>query len=484
VADRSDDTSVNEYDVIVLGAGPTGENVAGRTAKAGLKTAIVEADLVGGSCSYWACIPSKVLLRSPELLAHAKQLTGVREAVTGNIDAAAVLARRDSFTGKGDDSGQADWVRDAGITLLRGKARLSGIRKVQVTDTSGTMTLRARHAVALCVGSQPAIPDIPGLVEARPWTNREATSAEQVPGRLLVLGGGAVGCELAVAWQALGSAVHLVQRSDRLLTGYEPEISNRVEVAMRSQGVTLRTGVSVEQAERLDDGSVIVTLSDGSRLHGDELLVAVGRIPCTTDLGMELVGLKPGDRIRTDDAMRVAGVAGDWLYAAGDCTDRAALTHMGKYQARACSDTIAAATRGELPGGGDLTPYSAYTATADHHAVPQVVFTIPQAAAVGLTEDQARERGVKVATVDHEIGNVTGASLHLDGYNGYAKLVIDASREVIVGASFVGPDVAELLHAATIAVVGEIPLQRLWHAVPAFPTMSEVWLRLLETYGL
>lgn len=474
-----------EFDVIVIGAGSTGENVAERAVEGGLSAAIVEADLVGGSCSYWACIPSKALLRSGQARDAAQQVDGAKQAVIGELDTAAVLARRDSFTGGYDDSGQATWVHDAGITLLRGRGRLTGDRTVAVTTEAGTTILRARQAVVLCVGSRPALPDIPGLRESAPWTNVEGTSSERVPSSLLVLGGGAVGCELAAAWHSLGATVQLIQRGEFVLSSFEPAIGQRLTAAMRDVGITVHTGATATKVARSDDGMVSVTLSDGRVLRADELLVALGRAPNTADVGLDLVGLQPGEPLLTDDTLVVAGIshtANPWLYAAGDCTNRAALTHMGKYQARICGDAIVARACGkELD---DSVAYGKHTATADRTAVSQVVFTNPQAAAVGLTAQQARHQGLDVATVEYEIGNVAGAALHLNNYAGYAKLVVDRTRTIIVGASFLGPDVGELLHAATIAVVGEVPLSRLWHAVPAFPTISEVWLRLLQKYGL
>ena len=236
--------------------------------------------------------------------------------------------------------------------------------------------------------------------------------------------------------------------------------------------------MEVTAARREPDGSVVVTAGD-VEVHGDQLLVAAGRRPRTDDVGLEVVGLEPGRTLTTDGSLRVEGVEGGWLYAAGDVNGRALLTHQGKYQARACGQVIAARARGN--GDADPpAPWSRFAATADDAAVPQVVFSSPQVASIGLTEAAAVERGVRVWTAEHDLGAVAGAALLRDGYQGWAKLVIDADRRVVVGATFVGPDVAELLHAATIAVVGEVPLDRLWHAVPAYPTISEIWLRLLD----
>lgn len=475
-----------EYDVIVLGAGPAGENLAARAVRGGLSAVIVEGELVGGECSYWACMPSKALLRSPQALAAARRLDGARQAIGGAVDAQAVLARRDRLASHWRDDSQVRWLQGASIDLVRGWGRLAGPKRVTVTAADGTATtLTARHAVAICTGSSAAIPhDVPGLAEARPWTSREATSAHAVPRRLTVIGGGVVACEMADAWRALGAEeVTLLVRS-RLLGQYEPFAGERVAAAMRERGIDVRLGVRPTAVRRAGaDGPVTVALDDGPPVTAEEVLVATGRHPRTDDIGLETVGLKPGDWLAVDDSCRVTGVAEGWLYAAGDVNHRVLLTHMGKYQARAAGDVIAARARGDAAAQVPA-PWSAYAATADHTAVPQVVFTDPEVAAVGLTEAEARERGLAVKAVEYAIGKVAGAALYADKYDGQAKLVVDEQRRVVVGATFVGPSVGELVHAATIAVVGEVPLDRLWHAVPSYPTISEVWLRLLEAYGL
>ena len=467
---------LTEPDVVVIGAGPTGENVADYALRGGLTVVVVEAELVGGECSYWACIPSKALLRPVEALAAARAVEGARQAVTGELDAAAVLARRDSFSNGWQDTGQVGWLDGAGIPLVRGAGRLVGERQVEVTGVAGdTVTLTARHAVVVCTGSAAALPPVDGLADARPWTSRDATSASSAPGRLVVLGGGVVGVEMATAWSALGSQVVLLQRGPTLLPAYEPQASALVTQSLRERGVEVRTSAQVTAVRRTDDG-VVVTV-DGEELVADELLVAAGRRPRTDDLGLDSVGLTPGEPLPTDDTLRVRGVDGGWLYAAGDVTGRVLLTHQGKYQARACGQVIAARARGEQ---ADPPAWSRFTASADDAAVPQVVFTDPQIASVGLTEAAARERGLEVWTAEHDLAQIAGAALVSDAFVGWAKLVVDARRHVVLGATFVGPDVAELLHSATVAVVGEVPLDRLWHAVPSFPTVSEVWLRLLE----
>ncbi|WP_432514584.1 dihydrolipoyl dehydrogenase family protein [Kineococcus sp. SYSU DK001] len=469
-----------EVDVVVVGAGPVGENVADRAARTGLSVVVVEKELVGGECSYWACMPSKALLRPGQALAAARRLPGAAEAATGALDAAKVLERRDRFTSGWDDSGQVGWLESAGLGLVRGSGRLAGPRRVSVETADGTVTISARQAVVLATGSVPVLPDVPGLADARAWTSREATSAKTVPARLVVLGGGVVGCELAQAWARLGSRVTLLARSG-LLAGQEDFAGELVADALRADGVDVRTGAGLSGVSR-DDTGVHVALTDGSTVDADEFLVATGRRPTTRGIGLETVGLEDGGSLEVDDTGLVAGVEGSWLYAAGDVSGRPKLTHQGKYGGRAVGDAITARASGAL--GADASAWSRYTATADHAAVPQVVFTDPEVAQVGLTAAQARERGLTVKVVDYEIGNVAGASLVADGYAGKARMVVDEDRRVVVGVTFVGQDVAELLHSATIAIVGEVPLERLWHAVPSYPTISEVWLRLLETYGL
>ena len=473
------DLAETTYDVVVVGAGPTGENVADYASRGGLSVVVVEAELAGGECSYWACIPSKALLRPVQALDAARSVAGASSAVTGGLDVDAALARRDSFTHGYDDGSQVGWLEDTGIALVRGTGRLVGERQVEVTGPAGdTVVLTARHAVVLCTGSAAALPPVDGLAAVDPWTSRDATSARSAPHRLAVLGGGVVGVEMATAWRGPGSEqVVVLQRGERLLPAYEPEVGERLAAALRDRGVEVRLRTEVTAAERTGDGRVRLTTGDGV-VEADEVLVATGRRPRVDGLGLDVVGLEPG-YLQTDDSMRVTAVDGGWLYAAGDVTGRVLLTHQGKYQARVCGEAIAARAAGD-PAADAHVPWTRYSATADHRAVPQVVFSQPQVASVGLTEAAARERGLEVVTATYELGQIAGAALAADGYEGWAKLVVDAQRRTVVGATFLGPDVAELLHSATVAVVGEVPLDRLWHAVPAFPTISEVWLRLLD----
>ncbi|MFI9779601.1 dihydrolipoyl dehydrogenase family protein [Streptomyces sp. NPDC051956] len=471
-------TDENTYDVVVLGAGPVGENVADRARAAGLSTAVVESELVGGECSYWACMPSKALLRPVIAQADARRLPGLLESVQGPLDAPAVLARRDEYTSHWKDDGQVGWLESIGADLYRGQGRLAGPRRVTVTGPDGTEhVLTARHAVAVCTGTRAALPDLPGLADVEPWTSREATSAQKVPGRLVVVGGGVVAAEMATAWQALGSQVTMLVRGSGLLPRMEPFAGELVAQALVEAGAEVRTGVSVKGVTR-EGGTVVATLDDGSTLESDEILFATGRAPRTEDIGLETVGLEPGSWLPVDDSLRVEGST--WLYAVGDVNHRALLTHQGKYQARIAGAAIAARAQGVPLLETDR--WGAHAATADHSAVPQVVFTDPEAGSAGLTLAEAEAAGHRVRAVDYDIASVAGAGLYGDGYRGRARMIVDLDREILLGVTFVGPGVGELVHSATVAVAGEVPIDRLWHAVPSYPTVSEVWLRLLETY--
>jgi pyruvate/2-oxoglutarate dehydrogenase complex dihydrolipoamide dehydrogenase (E3) component len=472
------------YDVIVIGAGPVGQNVADRTRAAGLRVAVVERELVGGECSYWACVPSKALLRPVIAVSDAGRIDGAREAITGSLDTARVFSRRDRYVSNWDDSGQVDaYVTGIGADLVRGHGRLDGPRRVSVTTPDDeVVTLTARHAVAICIGSGAVLPDIGGIAEANPWTNRRGTDSSVVPDRLAIVGAGGVGVEMATAWQGLGSSVTLLARGSGLLPRMEPFAGELIGHGLAEAGVDVRLGVSVTKLRRPGGtGPVTLELDDGgSELEADEVLFATGRKPLTDDIGLETVGLTPGTWLDVDDTCQVHDVEDGWLYAMGDANHRALLTHQGKYQARVAGAAIGARAAGKPL---DTKPWGPHATTADHHAVPQVFFTDPEAAAVGITARQAEEAGHRVQVVDIEIGEVVmGAKLYADGYTGRARMVVDRDRGYLLGVTFVGPGVSELLLSATIAVAAQVPIERLWHAVPCFPTISEVWLRLLEAH--
>ncbi len=478
-----------EFDVIVIGAGAVGENVAERVVRGGLTAVLVEAELVGGECSYWACMPSKALLRPGTALHGAQSVPGAEEAVTRVLDAAAVLKRRDYFTSNWQDDSQVKWVEDTGIELIRGHGWITGPRRAEVAGLDGnSYTLTARHAVVLATGSRPSIPPIEGLNDVDFWTTREATSAHEIPPRLGVLGGGVAGTELAQAFARLGSSVTLVARGG-LLGTFPAPASELVQAGLRADGVELHLRTGTRSVRQNDDGSLTVSLDGGHSISVDKLLVATGRHPALEGLGLESVGLAAEEgkslRLEPDQSGLVPRADGNgdspWLYAVGDAAGKVLLTHQGKYEARVTGDAIAARANGTLTG--DPEPWSGYAHTADEHAVPSVVFTDPELASVGRSLDQAEKDGYRASSVQLPI-QVAGSSLHSEHYEGWAQLVVDEDRKVLLGATFAGPDVAELLHAATIAVVGEVPLHRLWHAVPSYPTISEVWLRLLEDYGL
>jgi pyruvate/2-oxoglutarate dehydrogenase complex dihydrolipoamide dehydrogenase (E3) component len=469
------DLAGEDFDVVVVGGGVGGVAAVRKLAAAGLSVAFVEDRLFGGECHYFGCNPSKTLLRPIEVFNLAKAVPGVREAMSDEgLDLAAVFAKRDAIIEYLSDQDRVASLRQAGAAVFHGSGRLSGRRTVRVSHPDNTeAVLTARHAVVVATGTRPNVPNIPGLVQARPWTNRDLTTMTRVPPRALVVGGGVVAVEFATILTGLGSAVTLLVRGNTVVRNCEPEARELVAQSLRSKGVTIHFDTELSAVARPVAGGTVTATFHGQTIEVDEVVLAAGRRTNTDDIGLETVGLSGGGPVSVNDHLQAVGVAGGWLYALGDTTGRARLSHISTYHGRLAAEIIAARAAGRELGENEL-------AARDSGSHGQVIFTEPQVVWAGRTESQAREEGFEVrARTARYPDAVSHLALFRDGFQGWAKLVIDAQANTLLGATFVGPGFSELVQAATLAIVAKVPIFLLRHAVAPHPTVNQVWDPLL-----
>ncbi|MEC4763772.1 NAD(P)/FAD-dependent oxidoreductase [Mycobacterium sherrisii] len=463
------------FDVVVVGAGVGGVAAVRKLAAAGLTVALVENRLLGGECHYFGCNPSKTLLRPIEVFNLARTVPGVQQRISGHgPDVAAVFAKRDSIIEHLSDEDRLDSLRRAGATVFRGFGRLSGARRVCVTCADNSeVVLAARHAVVVATGTRPHVPEVPGLADARPWTNRDSTTMARVPPRAVVVGAGPVSVEFATILTGLGSAVTLLARGSSLLRNCEPEVGELIAESLRSKGVKIHFDTQLSAVVRPVPGGPVTATFGDQTVEVDEIVLAAGRLTNTANLGLETVGLLDGEPISVNDHLQAVGVAGNWLYALGDSTGRARLSHISTYHGRLVAEIIAARAAGRDLGEDEL-------AARDAGTVAQVIFTEPQVVRVGRTESQARAEGFTVRTRTARYpGTLSFLALYRDGFDGWAKLVIDADTSTLLGATFVGPEFSELAQGATLAILAKVPTSLLRHAVAPHPTVNQVWDPLL-----
>lgn len=478
------DLTTDTFDVICIGSGWAGRTAAARVVKAGLSAVIIESELVGGDCPFWACVPSKVLLRSDAALDDADAVSGAKESLaTTKVNADAVFSRRDRVVANWNDGAVLiPLVQSAGASIVRGKASIAGEKRVKVQSSGNEMYLTAREAVVICTGSEVVMPDITGLSDIKPWTPRQATSSSTVPNRLLVLGGGAVGCEMATAYAGFGSKVTMITSGPSLLSKFEQQAGEIIRKSLTSKGVTICLSTSLKSTSRNNEGIVKATLSNGETVEAEEILIAIGRRPTTKDIGLGNFGiLEDGSPIPVDESLCVTNVPGSWLYAGGDVNGRHPLTHGSKYHGRIIANAIVA-RKGKIPL--QLEPWGPDTATADKMALPQVVFTSPNVASVGMTEQAAKQAGIAYKAISATTTTIASLTRSDRPKEGWAQWIVVEATGRLIGATLVGDEAGELIHAYTIAIVGNLTLEKMCHAVPSFPTLSEVHLNLLEAAGL